>query len=72
MTLRERLVIGARLLVSIDAARTKRKAPGLFTAVEHEIIARELDELESEWLANRVDANGSAVSVRHAIRRSGQ
>jgi hypothetical protein len=66
MTVRERLVIGARLLVSIDAARTKREAPGLFTAVEREIIARELDELESEWLASR----GPAVSVRPDIRRS--
>ena len=66
MTVRERLVIGARLLVSIDAARIKRKAPGLFTAVEREIIARELDELESEWLANR----GPVVSVCRAVRRS--
>jgi hypothetical protein len=52
MTVRERLVIGARLLVSIDAARIKRKAPNLFSAVEHEIIGRELDELESEWREN--------------------
>ena len=66
MTVRERLVIGARLLVSIDATRIKRKAPGLFTAVEREIIARELDELESEWIASR----GPAVSVRRAVRRS--
>ena len=43
MTVRERLVIGARLLVSIDAARIKRKAPNLFSAVEHEIIGRELN-----------------------------
>ena len=66
MTVRERLVIGARLLVGIDAARINRKAPGLFTAVEREIVARELDELESEWLAS----GGPAVSVRRAIRGS--
>lgn len=66
MTVRERLVIGARLLVTIDAARITRKAPALFAAVEREIIARELDELESEWLAS----GGPAVSVRRAIRRS--
>ena len=66
MTVRERLVIGARLLASIDAARIKRKAPGLFTAVEREIIARELDELESEWLTS----GDPAVSVRRVIRRS--
>ena len=66
MTVRERLVIGARLLVSIDATRINRKAPALFAAVEREIIARELDELESEWFASR----GPTVSVRRVIRRS--
>ena len=68
MTVTERLVIGARLLFSIDAARNKRKAPGLFTAIEREIVARELDELETEWLASR----GPVVSVRRPFRRSEQ
>ena len=72
MAVRERLVIGARLLISIDAARINRKASSLFSAVEHEIIGRELNELESEWLANPVDANGPAVSLHRAIRRSRQ
>ena len=72
MTVRERLVIGARLLASIDAARIKRKAPGLFTAVEREIIAGELDELESEWLANPIDAGAPAVSLRRVARRLGR
>ena len=69
MTVRERLVIGARLLVSIDAARTKRKAPNLFTAVEHEIIGRELDELESEWRANAGTPAVTAGSPNRRTRR---
>jgi hypothetical protein len=69
MTVRERLGIGARLLVSIDAARTKRKAPNLFTAVEHEIIGRELDELESEWRANPGTPAVTAGSPNRRTRR---
>ena len=69
MTITERLVIGARLLISIDAARIKRKAPNLFTAVEHEIIGRELNELESEWRANPGTPAGTAGSPNWRTRR---
>ena len=70
MTVRERLVIGARLLVSVDAARIKRRAPNLFKAVEHEIIGRELDELESEWRANPGRVCAPSVNAGSPIRRT--
>lgn len=48
MTTRERVVLSAHLLCSIECERQRRNAPGLFRAVEQEIIWRELADLEAE------------------------
>ena len=56
MTIRERLALGAHLLVSIEIERRRRKAPGLLSAVEREIIARELAELASECRSSGPEA----------------
>lgn len=48
MTTRERIVLSAHLLVSIEGERQRRNVPGLFRAVEQEIIWRELADLEAE------------------------
>ena len=48
MTTRERVVLSTHLLASIEGERQRRNAPGLFRAVEHEIIWRELADLEAE------------------------
>ena len=45
MTTRERVVLSAHLLASIEGERQRRNAPGLFRAVEQEIIWRELADL---------------------------
>lgn len=47
MTTRERVVLSAHLLVSIAGERQQRNTPGLFRAVEQEIIWRELADLEA-------------------------
>ena len=62
MTTRERVVLSAHLLASIEGERQRRKAPGLFRAVEQEIIWRELADLEAE--CGRDSLNGLAGSIR--------
>ena len=52
MTRRERLECGARMLERIDAQRQSKGDPGIFAAVEGNIVGRELNELEAEWRAN--------------------
>jgi hypothetical protein len=52
MTTRERLACGARMLDRIDAQRQSKGDPGIFAAVEGQIVGRELNELETEWRAN--------------------
>ena len=52
MTTRERLECGARMLDRIDAQRQSKGDPGIFAAVEGNIVGRELNELEAEWRAN--------------------
>jgi hypothetical protein len=52
MTTRERLASGARMLDRIDAQRQSKGDPGIFAAVEGQIVGRELNELETEWRAN--------------------
>ena len=65
MTTRERVVLSAHLLASIEGERQRRKAPGLFRAVEQEIIWRELADLETEC------GRGSLKGLAESIRRPG-
>ena len=65
MTLRERLLLSAHLLVSIESERQRRNGPGLFRAVKQEIIWRELADLETE--CGRGSLKGLAVRGRGPV-----
>jgi hypothetical protein len=52
LLLRDRLQHGAAVLQSLEARRLRTGNPALHEAVEHEIIARELEELAEEWKRN--------------------
>jgi hypothetical protein len=67
MSRRERVVLSAHLLIAIDGERKRQHAPGLFSAVEREIIFRELSDLETEW----ADNDPTGWLVRTKSQRSG-
>jgi hypothetical protein len=52
LLLRDRLQYGAAVLKSLEARRLRTGNPALHQAVEHNIIARELEELAEEWKRN--------------------
>ena len=64
MTTRERVVLSAHLLASIEGERQRRSAPGLFRAVEQEIIWRELADLEAQCGRGSGPANSPPVKER--------
>lgn len=49
LSLRDRLQYGAAVLNSLEARRLRTGNPTLHQTVEHNIIARELEELAEEW-----------------------
>ena len=55
MVTRERVILGAHLLIAIERERKRRNSQSLFSSVEREIISRELAELETEWSTNDPD-----------------
>ena len=57
MTTKARLECGVRILESIASRRRSSGDPTLFSSVEREIVARELAELEAEWIGGlKIDA----------------
>jgi anti-sigma-K factor RskA len=62
MSVRERVVLSAHLLITIECERRRQNSAGLFRAVEREIISRELADLEAEWADN--DPTGSLASAK--------
>ena len=55
MVTRERVILGAHLLIAIERERKRRNSQSLFSSVEREIISRELKDLETEWVVNDPD-----------------
>ncbi len=52
LSLWDRLQYSAAVLNSLEARRLRTGNPALHRAVEHNIIARELEELAEEWKRN--------------------